>query len=97
MTEVARRYGVTPQSLHNFGAIVGLWGRSIAIRLQTTQRLSFGRGTRRLKRPLPPSDKDRMVELIASLIVGLAGIGLGVFHVVAPLRMARINVRYNRG
>jgi hypothetical protein len=37
-----------------------------------------------------------VVELIAGMIFGLACIGLGVFHLVAPREMARINVRYNR-
>jgi len=37
-----------------------------------------------------------VVELIAGLILGLACVGLGVFQLVAPRRMARINVRYNR-
>jgi hypothetical protein len=37
-----------------------------------------------------------VVELIAGLILGLACVGLGVFQLVAPQRMARINVRYNR-
>jgi hypothetical protein len=37
-----------------------------------------------------------VVELIAGLIFGLACIGLGVFQLVAPRRMAGINVRYNR-
>ena len=30
------------------------------------------------------------------MILGLACIGLGVFQLVAPREMARINVRYNR-
>jgi hypothetical protein len=37
-----------------------------------------------------------VVELIAGMIFGLACIGLGVFQLVAPRQMARINVRYNR-
>jgi hypothetical protein len=37
-----------------------------------------------------------VVELIAGLILGLACVGLGVFQLVSPRRMARINVRYNR-
>jgi hypothetical protein len=37
-----------------------------------------------------------LVELIAGLIFGLACIGSGVFQLVAPRRMARINLRYNR-
>jgi hypothetical protein len=37
-----------------------------------------------------------VVELIAGLIFGLACIGLGLFQLVAPRRMAGINVRYNR-
>ena len=34
--------------------------------------------------------------LIAGLIFGLTCIGLGVFQLVAPRRMARLNVRSNR-
>ena len=34
--------------------------------------------------------------LTAGLIFGLTCIGLGVFQVVAPRRIARLNVRYNR-
>jgi hypothetical protein len=37
-----------------------------------------------------------MGELIAGLIFGLTCIGLGVFQLVAPRRVARLNVRYNR-
>ena len=37
-----------------------------------------------------------VVELIAGLILGLACIGFGVFQLVAPRRIARLNVRYNR-
>jgi hypothetical protein len=37
-----------------------------------------------------------VVELIAGLILGRACVGLGVFQLVSPRRMARINVRYNR-
>ena len=37
-----------------------------------------------------------MVELIAGMIFGFACIGLGVFQLVAPRQMARINVRCNR-
>lgn len=37
-----------------------------------------------------------MVELIGGLIFGLACISFGVFHLVGPRRMARINVRYSR-
>jgi hypothetical protein len=37
-----------------------------------------------------------VVELIAGLIFGLACIGFGVFQLVAPRRIARFNVPYNR-
>jgi hypothetical protein len=37
-----------------------------------------------------------VVELIPDLILGLTCVGVGVFQLVAPRRMARINVRYNR-
>lgn len=37
-----------------------------------------------------------VVELIAGLIFGLGCIGFGVLQLVAPRRMARLNVRYNR-
>jgi hypothetical protein len=47
-------------------------------------------------RPIRHADGVRVVELIPGLILGLACIGLGVFQLVAPRRMARINVRYNR-
>ena len=34
--------------------------------------------------------------LIAGLIFGLTCIGIGVFQLVAPRRIARLSVRYNR-
>ena len=37
-----------------------------------------------------------MVGSVAGLILGLACIGYGVFHLVAPRREARFAVRYNR-
>jgi hypothetical protein len=37
-----------------------------------------------------------VVELIPDLILGLTWVGVGVFQLVAPRRMARINNRYNR-
>jgi len=37
-----------------------------------------------------------VVELIAGLILGLACIGFGVLQLVAPRRIARLNVRYNQ-
>jgi hypothetical protein len=53
----------------------------------------------RLRVRKPPSGVlmvSVVVELIAGLIFGLACVGFGVFQLVAPRRMARLNVRYNR-
>jgi hypothetical protein len=48
------------------------------------------------ERPIRRAMSACVVELIAGLIFGLACIGFGVFQLVAPRRIARFNVPYNR-